>query len=251
MRNLRGFFQYYKEAIVKRLPFVVNRYGSGRMAVRNRFADLRRHITDEAPVIVDGGANRGDITDLFLWLYPSATLHLFEAHPGCAARLEKKYGDKPNVDVHSQALGDTSGSIDFHISANVVSSSALAPSDVGMRYTGAHLETKKTVSVPQVRMDSVLDTDIDIMKLDLQGYELHALKGCGELLHRTKAIAVEIEFVPIYENQALFTDIDSFLSKEGFRIFNFYELYTQSDGQLSAGDALYLNTRHFPAGTTA
>lgn len=244
MRSLRGFAQYYKEAIVKRLPLVAGRWGSGRMALRNRFADLRRHIPTDSPLIVDCGANRGNVTDVFLWLYPSPTLHLFEAHPSCAAALQHKYSQQPNVTIHPEALGETSGPVDLHISANVVSSSVLHPSELGMAYAGDALATVKTVSVPQVRMEDVLDCNIDIMKLDLQGYELHALKGCGGLLTRTKAIAIEVEFVSIYENQALFGDIDTFLARAGFQLLNFYELYTQPDGQISSGDAVYLNTRH-------
>ncbi len=42
------------------------------------------------------------------------------------------------------------------------------------------------------------------------------------------------------ENQAIFTDINAFLCKEGFRILNFHGLYTQSDGQFSASDAVLL-----------
>ncbi len=49
----------------------------------------------------------------------------------------------------------------------------------------------------------------------------------------------------IYENQALFGDIDTFLTRAGFRLLNLYELYTQPDGQISSGDAVYLNTRNF------
>ena len=245
MRNLRGWVQYYKEAVVKRAPLVVNRLGSGRMAVRNRFADLRRKIDSKTPTIVDGGANRGNVADIFLWLYPSCDMHLFEPHPECVRHLRKKYSSQPNVHIHAKALGPEHGAIEFYLARNEVSSSALPPSSNARDYLGDQIGVADTVSVEQVRLDEVLDTEVDILKLDLQGYELQALHGCGDLLKRTRAITVEIEFIPMYENQPLFGDIDTFLRGKGFRIFNVYELYTQHDGQLSAGDAVFLNTTYF------
>jgi hypothetical protein len=58
-------------------------------------------------------------------------------------------------------------------------------------------------------------------------------------------ITTEVEFVPLYEGQPLFGDIDVFLRQHGFKLLNLYDLWTQEDGQLTAGDAVYLNTRYF------
>ena len=103
----------------------------------------------------------------------------------------------------------------------------------------------ESVDVDQVRLDGILDQDIDVLKLDLQGYELDALKGCEKLLPRIKAITTEVEFVPLYEGQPLFADIDIYLRARGFRFLNLYELWTHPDGQLTAGDAIYLNNIFF------
>lgn len=79
------------------------------------------------------------------------------------------------------------------------------------------------------------------MKLDLQGYELEALKGCGKLLLHCRAIITEVEFIPLYEGAALFSDLNLFLRKNNFRLYNLYNLYSEPDGQLSSGDAVYLS----------
>ena len=109
------------------------------------------------------------------------------------------------------------------------------------------MEIRQVVEVLQVRLeDTMKDSgEIDLLKLDLQGYELEALKGCGSLLERIKIITTEIEFVALYDNQPLFGDIDVFLRAHGFRLLNLYELYTHPDGQLTAGDAVYLNSKYF------
>lgn len=109
------------------------------------------------------------------------------------------------------------------------------------------MDIRQVVEVLQVRLEDVMqgNNEIDLLKLDLQGYELEALKGCGRLLERIKIITIEIEFVALYDGQPLFGDIDVFLRAHEFRMLNLYELYTQPDGQLTAGDAVYLNSKYY------
>jgi hypothetical protein len=107
------------------------------------------------------------------------------------------------------------------------------------------MDVAQIVDVPMVRIDGVLNQEVDILKLDLQGYELEALRGATNLLPRIKTITTEVEFVPLYDGQPLFGDIDCFLRQSGFRLLNLYELWTHPDGQLTAGDAIYLNTHYF------
>ena len=59
---------------------------------------------------------------------------------------------------------------------------------------------------------------IDFFKLDTQGTELEILKGAQGYLSagRISVIKTEVSFVPVYSNQCLFGDIDSFLKKHGF-----------------------------------
>jgi len=121
----------------------------------------------------------------------------------------------------------------------------LKPTKGAKEYHGDKIGIKKTIQVDQVRLDSVIKEEIDVLKFDLQGYELEALKGCTKIFEKTRLILLEVEFVYIYENQPLFAEIDMFLRSKGFALFNLYDLYTRESGQLSAGDALYLNTKYF------
>jgi len=57
---------------------------------------------------------------------------------------------------------------------------------------------------------------IDFMWLDMQGYELHALKASPNILKTVKVILTEVEFVEAYEGQYLSYDIKDWLEKNGF-----------------------------------
>jgi hypothetical protein len=58
----------------------------------------------------------------------------------------------------------------------------------------------------------------DLLKLDVQGFELPALRGAKETLKSTRAIIAEVRFKPLYENDVLFADPDRFAGESGFRL---------------------------------
>jgi FkbM family methyltransferase len=218
---------------------------TGVMALRDRYADLRQLIKTDSPVIVDGGASIGAVTELFLRQYATPTIHAFEPRPEAAAVMQNKFANQPRVTIHVCALGSANDTLTFNVVGHETSSSFFQPSNINHQYHPGEMLVETTIQVPVKQLDSVLDSEIDLLKLDLQGYELEALKGCGDLLPRIKAITTEVEFVPLYEGQPLFGDVDVFLRQHGFKLLNLYDLWTQEDGQLTAGDAVYLNTRYF------
>jgi methyltransferase FkbM-like protein len=63
--------------------------------------------------------------------------------------------------------------------------------------------------------------DIDLIKIDIQGGELDVFRGAAKALASAVVIITEVEFVPIYENQPLFGDIDRHLREHGFQFHTF------------------------------
>ena len=201
----------------------------------------------ESPTIIDGGANNGSTTDYFLRHYKAPVIHAFEPIPELVVTLKQKFAKQGSVTIHGAAIGAKAKTVSFNVLNNLVSSSVLNPSALNKRIHGEKMDVRQVVEVPQVRLEHVMQNlpEIDLLKLDLLGYELEALKGCGSLLERIKIITTEIEFVSLYEGQPLSGDIDVFLRSNGFRLLNLYELFTHLDGQLTAGDAVYLNSNYF------
>jgi FkbM family methyltransferase len=226
----------------------------GKMAARHRYADIKVKLKSENPFIVDGGAHVGNVIDFFLRQYTSPTIHAFEPNPDLVATLELRYRQLANIYIYPYALGSESRKIPFNIinaGGKGGASSVFNPSQILKYYHGNNASIEKTIEVEVVRLDNIFRTIeiIDLLKLDLQGYELEALKGCENILSRIRIITTEIEFVPLYNNQPLFADIDAFLRGKDFRLLNLYELWTNQDAQLTAGDAVYLNNAFYPFGS--
>ena len=92
--------------------------------------------------------------------------------------------------------------------------------------------------------------EIDFLQIDVQGADLDVLEGSKKILScGTLAIQIEVEFSPLYTNQPLFADVDIFLRKHDFTLFDLshsYRLKARSpirslvrSGQLLWGDAFY------------
>ena len=90
----------------------------------------------------------------------------------------------------------------------------------------------------------------DFLSLDTQGSELNILTGGENTFHNhCVALATEIEFHPMYKNQALFSDIFNFALKHGFHFVGFTYLQeispyrlplgARAKGVLAFGDALF------------
>jgi FkbM family methyltransferase len=85
-----------------------------------------------------------------------------------------------------------------------------------------HVYVEDTIQVKSIRMDTFLkENNINIsnysfLTIDIQGAELLALKGFGELLHHIKYIYTEVNTDTLYKDCALLYEIDEYLSTFGF-----------------------------------
>ena len=81
-----------------------------------------------------------------------------------------------------------------------------------------------------------------MLKLDLQGTELAALRGASTLLPQVWAAVVEVNFVPRYEGRSRFPDIASLMENAGLPLFRLYEIHFARNGRWQFADALFLRS---------
>jgi FkbM family methyltransferase len=193
--------------------------------------------------IFDIGANEGQTTERYLKMFPTAKIYSFEPVPEVFTLLERKFHENPQIIVNQLAVSDAVGTADFYLHAygsNVWNSllpkapdSIIVPEDVS------------TVKVPTITIDLFCErhniTTIDLLKLDIQGGELLALKGALNMLQKggIKLIYSEVNFCDLYEGQAMFQDIAAYLHDFGYRTYGLYNIYNPNDGPLGWGDAIF------------
>jgi FkbM family methyltransferase len=194
--------------------------------------------------IFDCGANIGFVTHAFAQRFPDTTIHAFEPNPKVFEPLASAHGNKRNVILHNKGVGRTKGELTFHINRNSGTSSFLPPND----YHTLNFADKNTVPkvVEVVGLGEYMEEKkipvLDILKLDIEGFELEALKGIRDIGNRVAMVYTEVNLVPTYQGQPLINDIISYLHGFGFHIFNFYGIYENDYRQASFTNLLFIST---------
>lgn len=169
----------------------------------------------DVATVVDGGANQGQWLAYARQIWPKARFVCFEPQGECASMIPKGDG----VTVVEIALGDRIGSVKFNRSSFNQSSSILKMAQLhkdAFPFTAG----ESSCEVPVTTLDQWCEengTWADVVKLDLQGYELQALMYMPRSLMKAKALCVETSFVELYDGQPLFGVIHDYLGQLGFR----------------------------------
>ena len=160
---------------------------------------LRAHANRGARrpfVAFDAGANVGDYTRQILQTGRAAgclvDVHLFEPSPRCAESLRQCFAAESAVRITSAAVADRTGEASLHDGRAGSSQASLVPRDV---LSG---DAAAAVTVPLLRLDGYLDqhgiAQVDLLKLDIEGSELAALRGLGEKLRPELVDVIQFEY---------------------------------------------------------
>jgi hypothetical protein len=79
-----------------------------------------------------------------------------------------------------------------------------------------------------------------LLKLDVQGFELEALKGCGDLLECFDWVYAECSFVELYRGQPLADTVIAWLRERSLALHGVYNLSYDKFGAPIQGDFLFI-----------
>lgn len=190
---------------------------------------------------------------------PNLTIYGFDADPeACEAAnvdFEAKGADWNEFHIPI-AIAKETGTATLYVTKNPMCSSLYAPNEDLLKHFPRLPELVSlnyTTQIETTTLDEFCKTEeiesIDFLQVDVQGAELQVLEGAIDLLNQSiLAIQVEVEFSPIYQNQPLFADVDTFLRRQGFVLFDLSKAQIERSivqsvnrpGQLLWGDAIYL-----------
>lgn len=180
--------------------------------------ELLRPINPQ--VIFDVGTNVGTWTQLAKALYPQAQIHAFEPLPRHIAGFRQRTAGLSDVRLHEIGLGRESGRTVMKVTDFSDASSLLALTEAGRKQW--HLEQVEEIPIQIERLDECVAAhqlpQPDLLKLDVQGFELEVLRGAEQTLARTKAVLLEASFQNFYEGQCRFDELVAWLAQCGFHL---------------------------------
>ena len=156
---------------------------------------LRRTLSP-GDVAVDVGANIGIYTQLLSRLVgPTGLVHSFEPSPENFGRLQSATRKLANVRLSQSAVGESSRRTTLYVSDKL---------NVDHRAYLPEGDSRPTVPIQMIALDDYFKPGerVDLIKMDIQGYELHALRGASRVLADNPGIKLLFEFWPYGLKQA-------------------------------------------------
>ena len=205
---------------------------------------LRSHSVTNA---IDAGASNGRISKRLIQEFPNANVYAFEPNPHYFPVL-KQYAQQENR-FHPEFLGisDKEGKANLNITESLGNTSLFVPDEHLKKLQPEGSEIKKVEEIDIVTIDNWAKKrnifSIELMKFDIQAGELKALQGAVDIISSsTLVIYTEILFNPIYENGAIFSEIDLFLRKYNFVLYDIYKPKYDPNGKVMWANAIFVNS---------
>jgi FkbM family methyltransferase len=193
-----------------------------------------------SPVIFDIGSNVGTWTTLAKSVIPLATIHAFEPLPEHILAFQKNCSALTDVHLHQYCVGAENTTGVINVSSYSDASSILEATSLEYEHFG--IKKLKEEQVDIKRLDNLIQTKKlpcpNVIKLDIQGFELEALKGMADYLNSLQYVICEVSFKPYYQNQPLFLDIANYLARYNLQILAFSH-NTPTGSELNQIDVLF------------
>lgn len=170
-----------------------------------------RQLVGPYDVVFDVGAYVGDFAQSCLHAWPECEVHSFEP-------LRDVLNPGRRWQWHQVALAQSTGAWPMFRNEFEPSSSILEMADAHREAFPYTLDTVQQV-VPTRRLaeyDGFVH-DRALLKLDVQGYELHVLRGAGATLDKFAAVVLEVSHVELYHGAPTPRELWEFLSAAAFR----------------------------------
>lgn len=181
-----------------------------------------------AKTILDVGANVGKWTTMASHMFPDSQIESFEPVPETYRLLARNCSDFKNVTVHRCGLSDAPGTIPIFYSA---AKSGLATCVAGFTEQ-FHGFQPAAVAAEVTSGDAFCSGrgihSIDVLKIDVEGYERNVLQGFVEMLANGAIEVIQFEYG--YANIAsrfLLKDVYELLTSYGMRIGKIYPRYVE------------------------
>jgi FkbM family methyltransferase len=210
-----------------------------RAADANRFLAIEECLHNakrrgyEPLVIIDAGANVGEFALLSKALFPDAMVHLIEPQPACIPALERLC-ERPGFELHRYALGGKRGAARLSVEPDGVTTGAYI---VAEGAAVAHAAEVQLCTLDELAIDLRVEHRC-LLKLDLQGHELEALRGAVRALQSIELILCEVSFFT--QSGPLVTEITRYLDDHGFELHDIASITGRArDNRARQADLLF------------
>lgn len=146
-----------------------------------------RIISSSNPVIIDVGANVGQFCLVAKIFFPKAQIFSFEPDPTVYEELVHNTNNLPDVKQFNVGLGDKNERRKFYVHSLSLMSSF-------KKYHGVQYDSSNIKTLNIKTLDSMIQDvkHIDLLKIDVEGFEKQVIAGATKVLSRSDYLIIEI-----------------------------------------------------------
>lgn len=191
------------------------------------FYDIQRITDEDIEVIFDVGANKGQSVSYFKGEFKEARIYSFEPIKSIIPILERNTKKYSNVFLENKALGEVAGTKKVRLYEDSGYCSSLNSLDPELMNNDPNaLEQQVEIITLDHYMESKGIEKIDLLKMDVEKWEMQVLKGGLKNLAEGKVrhILCEVGFSKINSRHTDFIEIFDYLRELGFCFIGIYDL---------------------------
>jgi FkbM family methyltransferase len=196
----------------------------------------------QCKTIVDVGANTGHWSRIAKSVFPDAKSILIEPLNETGSQLEKFVSDFPGSKIFPYGAAATPGRLTFTVWDDLQGSSFIPEEKIDLVKSG------KQRSVEVITIDDLIakgEFDVpELMKLDVQGFELEALKGASSTFGRTEVYILEVSLFHFDPKIPVFFEIIKFMEDRQYSVYDFPGFLRRPyDGALGQCDICFVKNK--------
>lgn len=189
--------------------------------------------------ILDVGAHRGDWSREASRIFPEAHFSLVEPLSEMAPFLDRFCQDSVCARWYMVAAGEQCTQDTFTAYDDLATSTFLPYTTI------LTTETSSSRVVPVVTIDSLLRKGLfappELVKVDVQGYELEVLRGSMDLFGQTEVFILETSLYRFAAKAPLFHEVVNFMAAKGYLVYDFPGFLRRPyDGALGQVDVCFV-----------
>jgi FkbM family methyltransferase len=200
----------------------------------------------EAGTIIDVGGADGTTPKMFAVSFPHSEIFIFEPLKENYRHIEALAVQYQNFKLIKKAAGNENGKTFINKASRITSSSIYElNADNNSSFFSETLQSSQKEEIDITRLDDVIPkgTNVSILKIDVQGFELEVLKGGVGTLRDVCIIVLEVNNHQGYKGSPAYFEIDEFLRNNNFELFDIFPSLHDQD-RLKEWDIIYTNTKH-------
>ena len=179
---------------------------------------------------LDVGANKGDYSWAYFTSFPDGRAWLIEPIDNLHQSIHNRLRQYPGqYELYDACLGNSNDTIELNVT-NHIGASSILPMHSRFQRVNPDVKQVEVLRKTLIKLDKFAEAkslpDIDLMKVDVEGFESEVIAGGENFIKRRVAwILIEHSFVRSDDSQERFIDVHSRLYRAGFDFYAICDQY--------------------------